>query len=1563
MNINWKSFEIKNENNKQWAFEQMSYLLFCEEHNNKIGLFRYKNQTGIETEPMQVNDNWFGFSAKYYDVPIKDRVNQIKEAIEKAKNKNEHIDTIYFYTNQEISESSKTDRKKSAYELEIDDFCNSIGVSIVWRVPSHFERQLALPENQYIFDLFFNLNPTLDKLKESVFSHNHNILRAIRTEIQINDVSLKINRDDYIKEIEELVFKKNNLIISGEGGSGKTAVFKDFYQKYQFDCPICIFKATELNVNHVNDLFRFDHDFTISDFIKTYGSEDTKIFVIDSAEKLSELSNQNVLNELMYKLNDNGWLVIFTTRTSYLDDLRFHIQESYQLNCHVKEIPLITDEELIFQCNEFGIGLPNNDKFRDRLRNLFYLNEYITYNHNTESIENFSGFIELLWKKKIQNNSNQKNNIHIERGRCFTEIARQRANTNRFYISGSNLAPEALSQLKQDEILGYDEKHDGYFITHDIYEEWALNQIINIEYLNHSTIQSFFKELGDSLAMRRAFRLWLSQRLMDNDDNQIKPFINEVFASDINQFWKDELLVSVLLSDYAVEFYKSFESDIINNEFEVLKRMLFLLQIACKEVSSGFDETKPKGKGWEATIEFIYTHKVDFFDSNRKLVLPILLNWCQSNQKGETTRLSGLLAISILKETEQGERLYRSDNPETVYKIIFSACYETQKEIQEIFDIVIEYKLIEHNDPYQDFCTTILSQCYKAVQLIQLFPKSIINLCELFWVSRKEDKYRNHGTGVEKHYGLVDKHSFSYFPSSANQTPIYLLLNTSEFVSVIDFIIRFTNQAVENYSQSSLGKEDVTQVKLNLENKEHVQNHSSTLWSMYRGAGSPVTPYLLQSMHMALEKHLLDLAKHVDKKITQAILTRILANSTSTSLTSVVCSIVLAYPQNFYEIVLILFKSKELFHADSVRWVNENQTKSLYSMGFEINKLQTALYKTERLETLKDEHRKSNLEHLCLNYQFTGVTDFSEEENSNFIASIFKIIDEHKEKLESDDESGSILFSRMDRRNLKPSLSEDKKKILFTPELTEEQQQISNKAQDEYKDKFKYQNLRLWSDYLREDTEKSPDQYEKYESDPLQALQDTKELITELENGTNAFPMFDSTTPYYACAKLIIKYSDLLSDEDKQFCRDVIQASIQRVFSDNYNYQISDGLEVCAHAVPKLIELYPDEAEEWLFALIGVLFDKSSIGQYKRICDYAIETIHQENIWEKNPEVASKVMAGYIKFKPIYNQAIEVIRKSEDFDYARGVSRAELLEKLSHLMEEKSISEISSLDDIETNDLINYKIEDLETIILLLPNNTTHTKHINILQIVLPVIAEDLLKDRRETNNIHNIFELRINIFRKLSAVLLNRANINDIEPLLIPFLSNFKRNQKSEEFIEQFISVEDETNKPQNFWQVWKLLYPNIIGLYTPNSYFRHRDNLLCNYLLAWSYWRDGVKDWHSLTEENLWLYDKISLDLGYHPSVLYSIIKVLNSIGSQFEKQGIEWIFNIISTNPKIDLEEIESDTLYYMEKFIKSYTFLHRQHIKQTLRLKNKVIAILDFMVERGSVRAYMTRESIL
>jgi hypothetical protein len=50
--LNWKVFGLKFDQKESPAFEDLSYLLFCAELDNRIGIFRYKNQAGIETEPV-----------------------------------------------------------------------------------------------------------------------------------------------------------------------------------------------------------------------------------------------------------------------------------------------------------------------------------------------------------------------------------------------------------------------------------------------------------------------------------------------------------------------------------------------------------------------------------------------------------------------------------------------------------------------------------------------------------------------------------------------------------------------------------------------------------------------------------------------------------------------------------------------------------------------------------------------------------------------------------------------------------------------------------------------------------------------------------------------------------------------------------------------------------------------------------------------------------------------------------------------------------------------------------------------------------------------------------------------------------------------------------------------------------------------------------------------------------------------------------------------------------------------------------------------------------------------
>ncbi|MEO9257049.1 MAG: hypothetical protein ABI207_01630 [Crocinitomicaceae bacterium] len=689
--MNWKIFGVKYDKQETWAFEQMSYLLFCAEFDNQIGLFRYKNQTGIETEPIEKDGKSYGFQSKYYTTSIADNKDDIIDSIDKAKSKNKQLDELLLYINQELSESTTKTKKKPQYQLDIQKAAKKVGVNIQWRVPSHFELQLSLPENKYLNDIFFNLDPNEGDLVDEIYKHNENILQAIQTEITFGDRQIKIDRSSVVEAIANTSQKKKNIIISGEGGCGKTAIFKEFYNSYFKKIPICVFKANELNVNHINDIFHFDHKFTFAQFIAAYRDEPLKIFVIDSAEKLAEISNNDILTTLIQKLKENAWNIIFTTRYAYLNDLTFHIKENYQLPFDVNDVSLIGVDVLKSIADEFKFSLPHNQKFLERLRNLFYLREYIQQYSNIDKQGSYKGFIDLLWKKRIQNTV-QKDNLHLEREKCIISIAKQRCETGRFYINADDLPQSALFQLKQDEILGYDDIHNGYFITHDIYEEWTLNKIVSRSFSNTSTTKEFFDNLGNSLPIRRAFRLWLSDHLSDNS-KEIESFIQGAFTNaEVTQFWKDEILVSVLLSDYSEAFFKFFEKEIIASDFKILKRILFLLRIACTDISAvqNVEVIKPKGKGWEEVITLIYKHKSDFFDNNLKLVLRVLTDWCDFNKKGLTTRYAGLLALSVIQKTETEKNFHMHEvAEENILKVVFNASNELQSELKQIFDKVL----------------------------------------------------------------------------------------------------------------------------------------------------------------------------------------------------------------------------------------------------------------------------------------------------------------------------------------------------------------------------------------------------------------------------------------------------------------------------------------------------------------------------------------------------------------------------------------------------------------------------------------------------------------------------------------------------------------------------------------------------------------------------------------------------------------------------------------------------------------------------------------------------------
>ena len=231
------------------------------------------------------------------------------------------------------------------------------------------------------------------------------------------------------------------------------------------------------------------------------------------------------------------------------------------------------------------------------------------------------------------------------------------------------------------------------------------------------------------------------------------------------------------------------------------------------------------------------------------------------------------------------------------------------------------------------------------------------------------------------------------------------------------------------------------------------------------------------------------------------------------------------------------------------------------------------------------------------------------------------------------------------------------------------------------------------SDFFKSDRDQTKTaKHKEYDKNPLLALSETKQLVEELKSGRNGIAMFDYSIPAFSCSKLLIEHKDELSEEDKAFCKENIHSSLSNLFSDNYDYQISDGVEASVHAIPALVNEYPKEAEDYILIMILGLLEETSIGYYKRICDYVIESIHKSKLWEQNPKVAQSILFGYIKLKPIYKNIIT--QKRVEFGWGR-ISKSSILEELEKTIDDFVFEDIS----FDINDIPSLDIHSLEIVL------------------------------------------------------------------------------------------------------------------------------------------------------------------------------------------------------------------------------------------------------------------------
>jgi len=265
----------------------------------------------------------------------------------------------------------------------------------------------------------------------------------------------------------------------------------------------------------------------------------------------------------------------------------------------------------------------------------------------------------------------------------------------------------------------------------------------------------------------------------------------------------------------------------------------------------------------------------------------------------------------------------------------------------------------------------------------------------------------------------------------------------------------------------------------------------------------------------------------------------------------------------------------------------------------------------------------------------------------------------------------------------------------------------------------------------------------------------------------------------------------------------------------------------------------------------------------------------------------------------------------------------------------------------------------------MIPIQTKNVLHKQLTKNIIEVFSLKLFRNDHEEKIKYEIIE----IFIDKLAVLLLKSDIDDIENYLQPIIENFQANEFIAKLLTKVILEQDRLEQYENFWKVWELFEPYVILSCKDGDYYGDTKQIIQSYLLVFSpygeIWKDTAVSWHTLKANDKRFFKRMSESIGHCPTTLYSISKFLTSIGTEYLNDGILWISGMLrkEIDFSTDRDNLQTNTIFYLEKIIRKYIFNNIQQIKEEKKVKEDVLVILDFLIYKGSSLGYMLREKII
>lgn len=1570
--VDWKVFEYKFSQDPMSAFEKLATTLFCYEMGLSKGVFRYFNQPYIETQPVMSSDGLLtGFQAKYYDAStsLSSKKAELEQAITGAKKKYPGIQRILFYLNKEMSASTSSGTQKPKYQNEVEKHGQKLGIIVEWRVPSHIEQILV--ELPIVRDLYFNAAPGIDQWVEHIKSRSNSILFNIQSVITYQGEQIKIHRDmEKLSELWET--KKSAYIIYGDAGTGKSGVVKDLimHQQKQGDEPACfIFSSTDLDVNEESlFLHKYGH-YQLEDLFSIYSQEKQKICIIESAEKFFSLSNSQSFSAIIQNFISHNWKIVFTIRTAYKDSFCSTVLEN--IDYDELHIDCITDADLEAISNQHHFPIPESQKIRSLLLNLFYLNLYLKLDlsHiNLLSTEKI--FFQKVWDEVICNNRHRIKHLQVRRGAMAEQIVYfMLQHESSIYKSSATDDQDALIALENDGIIAvYDNTPDQWMMSHDVYEELIVKHILNQRYHEGIKAENVLEGFGLSLRARKLYRIWL-ESIFSGEENHYESFLLSVLQSGLNQVWKDETLIALMQSG-QIKCFQAIDTALSQDNYQLFTRMVFLLNTACRNIDQEllrrmpslvdrkYRFTYPVGQAWHTVFRYIYNNRslIPWTTQNLSIVGNTLKTWTDKNKNGDTTRLAGTVALYLKNIQWESNQYHNSLQRDTLFitltDVILAASIELKQELVAIFQSVEDAVLCseKENENYLLLKKSV-SNIFDCGNIPLAIPQQVLQFAEHYWfhLPKKENIYDffNNYDNMEDAFGLSHNVDTSYYPESAFQTPTLLLLKIAPS-QTIDMILRIMNYATECYKNSELAKKysECCQIDLHFsDGATQQQVCSDRLWNMHRGTS--VSPNLLSSILMALEKWLLNLVESDDGEKSCQLCEDLLRRSRTVSITAVVLSAVLANPDKLFPISCILLKTKEIFLLDKSRLVGEFTTNALSRAV-----LSHRQFAEERSNSNALPFRKKSFEKVLMDYQIK-ITNLSKDQCDQRKAQLHAAFDDATQNIDSWEEEYRFAYYQSDLRKCQikcEPVSQNCMQLSIEPIMPEALVNFRTKYQNAQKNVMRHTPLIIWANASLGGDSKAVQGYSQFDENTGLVIQEVRQILEEHHEDLT----LDYLGAINACSVLVQKKHSVMNAEDLAFCTDVLLSAGLTLLKQK-GHTDSHKMNCISFALASLVandSLTPNWSCPLFMLFALVMYDSKQ--------DEALNSVTSV-LWISSPTAALKLMYAYAVLIPKY--ASEVYRYN-------GISSKTFFEKNYKEIENIFKTNVCQLKEIPLDGLEIYQLISLQR---MLPSNHVDGSFDFVLEIGTRVWNVVFDSDNKDKNTYRN-YGGEYAYINWLGDYVLN-LSIPELNHILEKLMPCVKYERMFSGFLGGIICWEDANPRYDTFWELWNLLKNYILSAYdhayqTGQLATKGHDidhgigEMLAEYLLAGPRWKKGVTAWHSLHGENAIFYKTIVNRMGSHPAILYSIGRLLNGIGTDtFFENGVEWLSDIVSRNPHLHQVTLPTNTIYYIEEYMYRYVHKKLYAFKSDPLRKHQVINVLNFLVDSGSSFGFLLREELI